>query len=145
LNGRYPLILRMQDREALMQAASRIFKGAAIYGVIVLLPLLVLETRFGQDNPPPLTHAEFYYGFTALALVWQVAFWIIGSDPVRFRPLMIPAMLEKFTWGLIIVGFLAAGRAVPAGTQMFAAIDQLLGVLFILAWRRTAAHFPPAR
>jgi predicted acyltransferase len=64
-----------------MQLASRIFKGAAIYGVIVLAPLLVMEARFGQDNPPALTHAEFYYGFTASALAWQVVFWIIGSNP----------------------------------------------------------------
>jgi hypothetical protein len=128
-----------------MVLARRIFRGAAIYGVIVLLPLLVMETRFGQDNPPPLTHAEFFYGFTVLALVWQVGFWIIGSDPVRYRPLMIAAMLEKFTWGVVIGGFLAAGRVVAPTTVLFTVIDQLLGILFILAWRRTAAHYPPAR
>ena len=128
-----------------MVLASRIFRGAAIYGTIVLLPLLMLEARYNQDNPPPLTHAEFYYGFAVLALVWQVAFWIIGSDPVRYRPLMIPAMLEKFTWGAVIVAFLAAGRAIAPTTLFFTLIDQVLGVLFILARTRTAAHYPPAR
>jgi len=128
-----------------MQAARRIFRGAAVYGVIVLLPLLVMEGRFGQDNPPPVTHAEFYYGFAALALVWQVVFWIIGSDPVRYRPLMIPAMLEKFSWGVIVFGLGAAGRGIPATTYAFAGIDQLLGCAFILAWQRTAARFPADR
>jgi hypothetical protein len=128
-----------------MQGATRIFRGAAIYGVIVLLPMLLLENRFGQDNPPPLTHAEFYYGFAALALVWQVAFWIIGSDPVRYRPLMVAAMLEKFTWGLIVFGLGAAGRTIPASLYGFAAIDVVLGFLFILAWQRTAARSPADR
>jgi hypothetical protein len=125
--------------------ASRIFRGAAIWGVIVLLPLLVLETRFGQENPPPLTHVEFYYGFTGLALLWQGVFWIIGSDPVRYRPLMIPAMFEKFGWGVIVFGLIALGRVIPPGTVFFTAIDQILGVLFILAWRSTAARSPAAR
>jgi hypothetical protein len=129
-----------------MVLASRLFRGAAIYGVIVLLPLLFLETRFGLDNPPALTHAEFYYGFTASALAWQVVFWMIGSDPVRYRPLMLAAALfEKFPWGIIVFGLGAAGRAIPPTTYVFAAIDVLLGILFIAAWRRTAAHSPLAR
>ena len=128
-----------------MLLARRIFRGAAIYGVIVLLPLLVMESRFGQDNPPPLTHAEFYYGFAALALVWQVAVWIIGSDPVRYRPLMIAAMLEKFSWGVIVFGLAAAGRMIPPTTLAFVVIDQVLGVLFIVAWRSTAARSLLAR
>jgi hypothetical protein len=128
-----------------MRIASRVFRGAAIYGVIVLLPLLFMETRFGQDNPPPVTHAEFYYGFAWLALVWQGAFWIIGSDPVRYRPLMIPAVLEKFTWALTVFALVAAGRAVPASTIGFAGIDSILGVLFIVAWLRTEARSPAGR
>jgi hypothetical protein len=105
-----------------------------------------METRFGQDNPPALTHAEFYYGFTASALAWQVAFWIIGSDPVRYRPLMIAAALfEKFPWGVIVFGLGAAGRVIPPTTYVFAAIDVLLGLAFIVAWRSTAAHSPAAR
>jgi hypothetical protein len=79
MNLRYPLISEEQQ----MTAASRIFRGAAIYGVIVLLPMFVTEAKFGQDYPPPVTHAEFYYGFAGITLLWQLAFWIIGSDPVR--------------------------------------------------------------
>ena len=129
-----------------MQLASRIFRGAAIYGVIVLLPLLFLEARFGTDNPPPLTHAEFYYGFTCSALAWQAVFWVIGSDPVRYRPLMlVAAVLEKFPWGLVVFGLGAMGRVIPPGTYFFASMDVILGFLFILAWQRTAAHSPTGR
>jgi hypothetical protein len=128
-----------------MRVASRIFRGAAIYGVIVLAPLLVWETRFGLENPPALTHVEFYYGFAGLALVWQLAFWIIGSDPVRFRPLMLAAMLEKFGWVATAVSLVAAGRAVPAQTLVFVAIDFVLGLLFTWAWLSTAGQSRAAR
>ena len=29
---------------------------------------------------------------------WQIAFLVIGSNPRRFRALMIPAITEKFGW-----------------------------------------------
>lgn len=120
--------------------AGRIFRWGAIYGVIVLLLTLFNETRYGLDNPPPITHAEFYYGFTAVALVWQMAFWIIGGEPVRFRPLMVVASLEKFGWGLVAFGLAAIGRGVPASTLLFAGIDVLLGVGFLYAWQTTPAR-----
>ena len=118
---------------------SRIFRLAAIYGVIVLLPLLFVETCYGLDNPPAVTHPEFYYGFTTSALAWQVVFWIIGSDPVRFRPLMPAAAIEKFVWGLVAFGLPLAGRPVPVSIQVFAVIDTLLGIAFLYAWSKTGA------
>ena len=116
-----------------MKTASRIYRWAAIYGVIALVPMFFLAGRFGQDYPPPLTHVEFYYGFNGLALVWQFAFLVIASDPVRFRPLMIPTVLEKLSWGLVAFGLAAAGRDVPAATLGFATIDLVLGSLFLYA------------
>jgi len=120
-----------------MRTASRIFRWAGIYGLVVLLPMFLLEARFGRDYPPPLNHAEFYYGFNALALVWQLAFLVIASDPVRFRPLMIVAVLEKLGWGLVAFGLAAMGRAVPAASLAFAAVDLGLGAAFLYARRRT--------
>jgi hypothetical protein len=62
----------------------------------VLTPLYFLYDSVGNSTPPPGTHPEFYYGFVAVGLVWQFAFLLIGTDPLRFRPMMVPAMLEKF-------------------------------------------------
>src|SRR6185295_17971256 len=120
-----------------MRAASRIFRWAGIYGLVVLLPMFLLEARFGRDYPPPLNHAEFYYGFNALALVWQLAFLVIASDPVRFRPLMIVAVLEKLGWGLVAFGLAAVGRPVPQASLALAAVDLGLGAAFLYARRRT--------
>jgi hypothetical protein len=37
------------------------------------------------QRQPPLRH-----GFLSVAMAWQIAFLVIGSNPARFRPLMIP-------------------------------------------------------
>ena len=68
-----------------------------------------LEGRIGRDTPPPITHPEFFYGFLGVAVAWQAAFLVIARDPVRFRPLMVPAVLEKAAFALAIVP--VAGRS----------------------------------
>jgi hypothetical protein len=55
--------------------------------LVVLLALFSLSIGSGQDQPPAITHPEFYYGFVGIATAWQVAFVIIGRDPERYRPL----------------------------------------------------------
>ena len=120
--------------------ASRIFRGAGIYGLIVLFPTLFLEARVGIDAPPPITHPEYYYGFIGLAIAWQLVFLVIGSDPVRFRPLMLPAVVEKFSWGAVAFGLPLAGRAVAAPTMFVAAIDVALGCAFLVARRHIPAN-----
>jgi hypothetical protein len=110
---------------------------AGIYGIVVLLPFLLGPARFAQSNPPPVTHPELFYGFAGVALAWQVAFLIISRDPVRYRPLMIPCMLEKFIFGIATVALFMAG---DTSAQMFGAavIDLILGAFFVLSWFRTA-------
>jgi len=107
----------------------RMFRWAAIYGVIVLAPLYL--------TPLPPLMAETFLGFVGLALVFQVVFWIIGSDPVKYRPLMLPAVAEKLVFGLPALALFAQGYPVAAPVAFFAAIDVLLGLGFWLAWRRT--------
>ena len=67
--------------------ARRVFLIAGIYGLLVLLPLYFMEARIGRDQPPAITHPEYFYGFLGVAVSWQVAFLVISRDPVRFRPL----------------------------------------------------------
>jgi hypothetical protein len=47
-----------------------------------------ISLSIAQDEPPAITHSEFYYGFVGFAMTWQVAFLIIRRDPKRYRPLM---------------------------------------------------------
>ena len=116
-----------------MKTASRIFTGAGIWGLLVILPLYGLEDRMNAWAPPAMNHPEMFYGFVGVGLAWQVAFLIIGSDPVRYRPLMPAAMLEKATYVGALVTLYAKGRA-PALVLGPAVADGALGALFVLAW-----------
>ena len=68
-----------------------------------------------------------------MALAWQVAFFVIGSDPVRFRPVMIPAILEKLGFVITALVFYARGRISNADASA-AWPDLILGCLFIVAF-----------
>ena len=121
-----------------MRAAQWIFRLAAIYGLLVLLPGLFLEAQFSATNPPPLTHPIFYYGFYGSAIVWQLAFLLIASDPQRYQPLIAIAVLEKAAFLLPALWLRSQGRLADSGPWWGALIDGLLMLLFLFAWRRTA-------
>ena len=93
-----------------MKFAKIVFCIAAIWGVLILAPLYFIFDKIGQQDPPPITHPGFYYGFAAVALAWQVVFAVIARDPARFRLMMIPGVLEKFAYGaslLVLYGSIA--------------------------------------
>jgi len=119
-----------------MTFARRTFRIAGIYGLLALVPMYVLEGRIGRDIPPPITHPEYFYGFIGVAVAWQFVFLVIARDTVRFRPMMIPAMLEKATFGLAAVALWLDGR-LTALTLAFGLIDLTLGALFVVAYLRT--------
>lgn len=114
--------------------ARRVFVVAAIYGFVALLPQYFLETKLGQDFPPPFNHPEQFYGFIGVALAWQVAFLLIARDVRRYRAFMLPAVLEKLAFGVAAITLYAQGRVAPAVAGA-GSIDLLFAVLFILAFR----------
>jgi hypothetical protein len=118
-----------------MRFARIVFRIAGVYGVLVLLPQYFMEQQIGRDYPPPITHPENFYGFVGVALAWQAAFWVISKDPVRFRPFMIPAVLEKATFGIAVVVLFFQSR-VSGMVLGFGAVDLALGALFFFAWLR---------
>jgi hypothetical protein len=63
---------------------------------------------------------------------------VIGSNPARFRPLMIPGIVEKFGFVATVAVLLGQGhiRAIDATA---AVPDLLLGVLFTVALAKTRA------
>ena len=119
-----------------MVFARRVFLTAGIYGLILIAPQLFLEAKTSRDYPPAITHPEFYYGFVSTTLAWQIAFIVIGRDPVRFRPLMPAAFVEKVIFGIAGQVLYLQGR-VPALIAFFAGIDLVLLLLFLESWRRT--------
>lgn len=119
--------------------ARRVFLIAGIYGLIVLLPQYALERRIGVDDPPAITHAEYFYGFVGVALAWQVAFLIIARDPVRYRLMMLPGILEKLGFGIAAIALSAQGR-LPSLMLLAAGVDLIFAALFAVAFWRTPAN-----
>src|SRR5689334_12782368 len=97
-----------------MVFARWVFRTAAANGLLAILPMYFLEDRIGRDQPPAVTHPEFFYGFLGVTLAWRAAFLVIASDPVRFRPLMIPAVVEKATFVIAVLLLYRGGRVSSA-------------------------------
>ena len=124
-------------------AASLIFRIAGIYGILVLAPQYFLEGRVGRDFPPPITHPEDFYGFIGTALVWQLVFLVIASNPTKYRPLMWIAVLEKLAFGIPAVVLFVQGRLAPT-VLVFGIIDLVLCTAFLTAIRLTRGEEPKA-
>src|SRR5437016_13705849 len=113
-----------------MKFARVVFWIASGWGVLVLTPLYFIFDVIGRQDPPPITHPAFYYGFVGVALAWQFAFFVIGSDPARFRRMMILSALEKFMYAVTLVALFLQGRL--AGTHLIlGVVDTLLRVMFL--------------
>jgi hypothetical protein len=123
-----------------MTFARRVYRIAGIYGLIAMLPQYFLEQKTGIDYPPPITHLEFFYGFIGITVAWQLAFLVISTDPVRFRPLMPVTLVEKMTFVIAIAVMWLMARPVPPPIVAGAAIDAVLFVLFTMAYLRTPAR-----
>jgi len=124
-----------------MKFAKVVFRIAGIWGVLVLTPLYFIFNMIGRQDPPPITHPGFYYGFVAVALAWQAAFVVIAHDPVRFRPMIIPSILEKFGYGVTLIVLYVQHR-LHSSDPTFAGADLLLGVLFVIAFLATKPSQP---
>ncbi len=118
-----------------MKFARIVFWFAGVWGFLVLTPLYFLYDTIGRQTPPALTHPGYYFGFLGLGLSWQLAFFVIGSDPARYRPLMIPAVAEKFLYGVTLIVLYLQGRIGPK--EMFGLSDIVLGLLFVIAFWKT--------
>jgi hypothetical protein len=119
-----------------MKFAKFVFYLAGVWGLLVITPLYFLFDIINQKDPPPITHPGFYYGFVGTALAWQIAFLFIARDPIRLRPMILPSIVEKFSYAIAVVTLVAQGR-MHHSDLVFAATDGLLGILFVIAYTKT--------
>jgi hypothetical protein len=116
--------------------AQTVFTIAGIWGMLITLPLYFMFDIIGHRSPPAINHPEFYYGFVGVTLTWQVVFLLIATNPIRYRIMIIPAVLEKLSY--VVTNFvlfeshrMAASAALPSAT------DLVLAILFIVAYFKT--------
>lgn len=115
-----------------MRFSRRVFLAAGIWGVMLVSPLYFLESMV----TPSITHPEYYYGFAGVTLVWQILFFVIARDPVRYRPIMLVAILEKLSYVLAAPLLFVTGR-VPMLVFLTSLPDLLLATLFAAAYWKT--------
>jgi hypothetical protein len=121
--------------------AKYVFIIAGVWGIAVLTPFYWLVDVTGRRYAPPMEYPHFFWGFFVITMAWQFAFLVIGSNPVRFRPLMVPSMFEKFSYVVTLVVLYNQARISAADFQ--AAIpDLLLGSLFVVAFVKTRVSKP---
>src|SRR5438876_9884810 len=112
-----------------MAFARRVFLVAGVVGILFVFPMYFLEARIGENQPPLITHPEYFYGFVGVTLVWQILFLVIARDPIRFRSIMLVAILEKVSYGLAAPMLFATGR-VPFTIFLAGLADLAFAVLF---------------
>ncbi|HUF04739.1 MAG TPA: hypothetical protein VMM38_11265 [Aridibacter sp.] len=122
-----------------MRLAKTVFLVAGIYGIAVLFPQYFLEAKNAVEFPPPITHPEYFYGFTGVALAFQFVFLVISRDPVRYRPMMIPSVIEKFSFAGSAIVLFSLGR-IHTAVLAFGMIDLVLGLLFAASYFLTSSE-----
>jgi hypothetical protein len=123
-----------------MRFAKTVFLIAGIYGLAVVVPLYFLEERIGRQFPPAISHPDFYYGFVGVTLSWQFLFLVLAGDPLRYRSMMLPAILEKVTYvAALLVLFLQ--QRIPSIALAPGLPDAILAILFLASYIVTRANF----
>jgi len=121
-----------------------VFIGAGLWGITVLTPLYFLVDLTGRRYAPPAAYPHFFYGFLSVAMAWQIGFFVIGWNPVRFRPLMIPAIVEKLGY-ILTVAVLYGQTRISSADAMAAGPDFVLCLLFMAAFATTRTAVPSGR
>lgn len=119
-----------------MKFAKIVFFVAGIEGLLILSPMYLLENKIGRDSPPPITHPEYFYGFAGVALAWQVLFLVLATDPVRYRPMILPSILEKIGWGVALI-VLFYQRRLALSAFAIGSVDWVFAFLFLAAYFTT--------
>jgi hypothetical protein len=119
-----------------MRFAKIVFLVAGIYGVLILTPMYFLEDRIGRDTPPAITHPEYFYGFLGVGLAWQFVFLVLSRDPLRYRAMILPSILEKVSYGIALI-FLMAQHRVALSAFTIGSVDWIFAALFIAAYVAT--------
>lgn len=115
--------------------ARRVFLAAVAWGALTLLPLPFLKSEIEATGP--ISHPEYFYGFIGVCIAFQLVFYMIARDPIRYRPLMLCAVAEKALFAIPVFVLVRSSLA-PPSLLVFAGVDTLLLLLFAWAYVRTA-------
>ena len=121
-----------------MKFAKMVFVAAGVWGIVILTPFYFLFDAIGRMYSSPINYPQGYYGFLAITMAWQFAFLVIGSNPARYRLMMIPSMVEKLGY-VLTMGVLYIQGRIPVTDVLVISPDLLWGVLFVTAFAKMSA------
>jgi hypothetical protein len=130
------VVWRCIEEEAELKFAKVVFTVAGIWGILVTWPLYFLYDFIGRQSPPAINHPEFYYGFAGVTLTWQIVFLLIARDPARYRVMILPSILEKFSY-VIANLVLFANQRMSASQALPSMTDLMWALLFVAALLKT--------
>lgn len=88
-----------------------------------------------------IARPEFVHGFFLVCLPWQLVFFVIASDPSRYRPIIGVAILEKLPFAGIVFHLFAKGQVNE--TMLFLGLaDATFGLLFCWAFFQAGPSNP---
>src|SRR5580704_6062830 len=119
-----------------MRFAKTVFLVAGIYGLLILGPIYFLEGKIGRETPPAITHPEYFYGFLGAGLSWQILFLVLSREPLRYRAMILPSVLEKVSYGIALI-FLFAQHRLPLSVLAIRSVDWIFAALFIASYVAT--------
>jgi hypothetical protein len=119
-----------------MKFARWVFAIAAIYGLLLITPMYFAEAQISRDDPPAITHPEYFYGFIGVTLAWQLVFVMLARKPLEYRPIMLAAVVEKAAYGIAAVALFLQERVSPL-VGVFGIVDLTLGTLFTVSFYMT--------
>jgi hypothetical protein len=126
-----------------MRFAKIVFLVAGIYGLLILTPIYFLEGKIGHETPPAITHPEYFYGFLGAGLAWQILFLVLSKDPVKYRAMILPSVIEKVSYGVALIVLFLQHR-LPLSVLTLGSVDWIFAVLFVAAYFAARSGRPTA-
>jgi len=78
-----------------------------------------------------------------VTLAWQIVYLMMWRDPLRFRPMLIPAIVGKVGFATSVLVLFAQGR-LEAASVWLPSTDLILAALFAWAWIALGGRARPA-
>lgn len=119
--------------------AKIVFFVAGIYGLLILTPIYFMEGRIGRETPPAITHPEYFYGFLGAGLAWQILFLVMSKDPVKYRAMIFPSVIEKVSYGMALIVLFLQHR-LPLSVLTIGSVDWIFAFLFIASYFTTGRN-----
>jgi hypothetical protein len=66
---------------------------------------------------------------------------VLSRDPVRYRAMILPSILEKVTWGIALIVLFSQGR-LPLSALAIGSVDWIFAFLFLAAYFATKPDRP---